>query len=141
MLTILGSRKFERAAVWISKARVAGSPRSSATSYLGSEVNGADVIIGLTGGNSQAVMARSLAPLLRDGPVILLIRGNTGGSLIVRRALDDAGCHADVDVAEMDNYPVFMLAVSWMKGFASREHGGPGCRRVTPTGDLNMLNF
>jgi len=37
--------------------------------------------------------------------VILLIQGNAGGSLIVRRALDDAGCQADVDVAEMDNYP------------------------------------
>jgi opine dehydrogenase len=50
-------------------------------------------------------VARSLAPLLRDGQVILLIQGNTGGSLIVRRALDDAGCQADIDVAEMDNYP------------------------------------
>jgi opine dehydrogenase len=50
-------------------------------------------------------VARSLAPLLRDGQVILLIQGNTGGSLIVRRALDDAGCRAEVDVAEMDNYP------------------------------------
>ncbi len=50
-------------------------------------------------------MARSLAPVLRDGQMILLIQGNTGGSLIVRRALDDAGCRADVDVAEMDNYP------------------------------------
>jgi len=34
-----------------------------------------------------------------------LIQGNTGGSLIVRRALDAAGCRAEVDVAEMDNYP------------------------------------
>src|SRR5205823_3306061 len=59
----------------------------------------------VTGGNSQAVVARSLAPLLRDGQVILLIQGNTGGSLIARRALDDAGSRAEVDVAEMDNYP------------------------------------
>src|SRR5205823_10056054 len=59
----------------------------------------------VTGGNSQAVVARSLAPLVRDGQVILLIQGNTGGSLIVRRALDDAGSRAEVDVAEMDNYP------------------------------------
>jgi hypothetical protein len=34
-----------------------------------------------------------------------LIQGNTGGSLIVRRALDAANCQAAVDVAEMDNYP------------------------------------
>jgi opine dehydrogenase len=76
-----------------------------ATADLGSAVGGADVIIVVTGGNTQAVVARSLAPLLIDGQVILLIQGNTGGSLIVRRALDDTGCRADVDIAEMDNYP------------------------------------
>jgi opine dehydrogenase len=76
-----------------------------ATTDLRSAVDGADVIIVVTGGNAQATVARSLAPLLRDGQVILLIQGNTGGSLIVRRALDAAGCKADVDVAEMDNYP------------------------------------
>jgi opine dehydrogenase len=59
----------------------------------------------VTGGNTQALVARSLAPLLRDGQVILLIQGNTGGSMIVRRALDEGGCRAEVDVAEMDNYP------------------------------------
>jgi len=68
-------------------------------------IDGADVIIVVTGGNTQSTVARSLAPLLRDGQAILLIQGNTGGSLIVRRALDDAGCRAEVDVAEMDNYP------------------------------------
>ena len=76
-----------------------------ATSDLRSAVDGADVIIVVTGGNAQAVVARSLAPLLRDGQVILLIQGNTGGSLIVRRTLDDARCRAEIDVAEMDNYP------------------------------------
>ena len=85
-----------------------------ATSDLRSAVDGADVVIVVTGGNAQATVARSLAPMLRDGQVILLIQGNTGGSLIVRRALDDAGCHADVVVAEMDNYPY-------------------SCRRLSPT--------
>ena len=66
-----------------------------ATTDLPSAVDGADVIIVVTGGNAQAVVARSLASLVRDGQVILLIQGNTGGSLIVRRALDDAGCRAD----------------------------------------------
>jgi opine dehydrogenase len=77
----------------------------SATTVLAAAVDGADVIIVVTGGNAQPVVARSLAPLLRDGQVILLIQGNTGGSLVVRRALEEAGCRADVDVAEMDNYP------------------------------------
>ena len=76
-----------------------------ATTDLRSAIDGADVVIVVTGGNAQATVARSLAPLLCDGQLILLIQGNTGGSLVVRRALDDAGCHADVTVAEMDNYP------------------------------------
>jgi opine dehydrogenase len=69
-----------------------------ATTDLATAVDGAEVIIVVTGGNAQA-------PLLRDGQIILLIQGNTGGSLMVRRALAAAGCRADVDVAEMDNYP------------------------------------
>jgi opine dehydrogenase len=77
----------------------------SATTEISAAVDGADVIIVVTGGNAQPAVARSLAPLLRDGQIILLIQGNTGGSLVVRRALDEAGCRADVDVAEMDNYP------------------------------------
>jgi len=84
------------------------------TSDLQSAVDGTDVIIVVTGGNAQATVAKSLASLLRDGQVILLIQGNTGGSLIVRRALDEAGCRADVVVTEMDNYPY-------------------SCRRLSPT--------
>src|SRR5262249_28457977 len=56
-----------------------------ATSDLRATVDGADVIIIVTGGNAQATVARSLAPLLRDAQIILLIQGNTGGSLVVRR--------------------------------------------------------
>jgi opine dehydrogenase len=85
-----------------------------ATTDLRSAVGGADVIIIVTGGNAQPAVARSLAPLLRDGQIVLLIQGNTGGSLLVRRALDEAGCRADVAVAEMDNYPY-------------------SCRRLAPT--------
>ena len=72
---------------------------------LAAAVDDADVIIIVTGGNFQADVARSLAPLLRDGQVILLIQGNTGGSLLVRRTLAACGSRAAVDVAEMDNYP------------------------------------
>ena len=45
-----------------------------ATTDLRSAVDGADVIIVATGGNAQATVARSLAPILRDGQVILLFR-------------------------------------------------------------------
>ena len=75
------------------------------TTDLAAAVDGADIIVIVTGGNAQETVARALAPLLRDGQIILLIQGNTGGSLVVRRALETAGCRAAVDIAEMDNYP------------------------------------
>src|SRR5271170_2168592 len=84
------------------------------TPNLRAAVDGADIIIIVTGGNAQEGVARLLAPLLRDGQLILLIQGNTGGSLVVRRALDATGCHAAVDITEMDNYPY-------------------SCRRLAPT--------
>jgi opine dehydrogenase len=85
-----------------------------ATADLPAAVEGADIIIVVTGGNAQEGVARGLAPLLRDGQLILLVQGNTGGALVVRRAMDAAGCAAMVDIAEMDNYPY-------------------SCRRLSPT--------
>src|SRR5207237_7663491 len=75
------------------------------TTDLAAATAGGDGILVVTGGNAQESVAAALEPLLRDGQIILLIQGNTGGSLVVRRALDRAGCRARVDVAEMDNYP------------------------------------
>jgi opine dehydrogenase len=76
-----------------------------ATPDLAAAIDGADIIAVCTGGTYQEAVARNLAPLLRGGQTILLIQGNTGGSLVVRRALDLALCRARVDIAEMDNYP------------------------------------
>jgi opine dehydrogenase len=75
------------------------------TTDLAEAVNGVSVIAVCTGGTYQESVATALAPLLRDGQVVLLIQGNTGGSLVFRAGLDAAGCAAAVDVAEMDNYP------------------------------------
>jgi opine dehydrogenase len=75
------------------------------TADVAEAVEGAEVIVIVTGGNFQEGAATALAPLLRDEQIILLIQGNTGGALVVRRALDRAGCVARVDIAEMDNYP------------------------------------
>jgi opine dehydrogenase len=75
------------------------------TTDLTEAVDGAAIIAVCTGGTYQESVAMALAPLLRDGQIVLLIQGNTGGSLVVRRALDAAGCTAAVDIAEMDNYP------------------------------------
>jgi opine dehydrogenase len=75
------------------------------TTDLTLAIDGAGVIAVCTGGTYQASVALALAPLLRDNQIVLLIQGNTGGALAFRRVLDDAGCAAAVDIAEMDNYP------------------------------------
>ena len=82
------------------------------TTDLAAACDGTDVIAVCTGGTYQAGVARGLAPLLRDGQTILLIQGNTGGSLAFRRVLNAAGCRAVVDIAEMDNYPYSCWRVS-----------------------------
>jgi opine dehydrogenase len=84
----------------------------AATTDLKAAIDGADIIIVCTGGTFQEAVATSLAPLLRDGQLILLVQGNTGGALVVRRALDKAGCKAKIDIAEMDNYPMS----AWKRG-------------------------
>jgi opine dehydrogenase len=81
------------------------SPLELVTTDLAQAVDGTDVIIVCTGSHYHAEVARSLAKLLRHGQTILLIQGGTGGSLVVRRELQAAGSTAEVDVAEMDNYP------------------------------------
>ena len=86
------------------------APLELVTPQLAPAVDGADVIIVVTGSHFHADVARGLAGVLRDGQTILLIQGGTGGSLVVRRELRAAGCRAAVDVAEMDNYP---YSLSW----------------------------
>jgi opine dehydrogenase len=79
------------------------------TAQLLPALDGADVIIVCTGSHKHAEVAGLLAPHLANGQTILLVQGGTGGSLVVRRELQRAGCRAHVDVCEMDNYP-FSLA-------------------------------
>jgi opine dehydrogenase len=81
------------------------APLERVTTDLADAVDGADVIIVCTGSHHHVEVARSLAKLVHDGQTILLIQGGTGGALVVRRELATAGSAADVDVAEMDNYP------------------------------------
>ena len=87
------------------------------TPDLAPAVDGADIVIVCTGSNYHAEVARSLAPRLRDGQTILLVQGGTGGSLVVRNELRRSGCRADVDVAEVDNYP---FSLAWPRPTAMR---------------------
>src|SRR5258708_40020635 len=48
------------------------APLEMATMDLKAAIDGADIIVIVTGGTFQEAVARSLAPLLRDGQLILL---------------------------------------------------------------------
>jgi opine dehydrogenase len=75
------------------------------TPELAPAVDGADVVVVCTGSTKHAEVAQLLAPILTSGQTILLVQGGTGGSLVVRNELRRAACRAEVDVAEVDNYP------------------------------------
>ena len=49
-----------------------------ATTDLATAVDGADVVIVISGGHTHATVARSLAPLLRNRQVLVLSRGILG---------------------------------------------------------------
>ncbi len=87
------------------------------TSELSPAVDGTDLIIVCTGSTHHAEVARLLAPHLRNGQTILLVQGGTGGSLVVRNELRRSGCRAEVDVAEIDNYP---FSLSWPRPTSMR---------------------
>lgn len=106
------------------------APVALATTELAGTVDGAELIVVVSGGNTQPGVARALAPLLRAGQLVLLIQGNTGGALVVRRELDRAGCRAEIDLAEMDSYP-----------YAMRRPGPARFRRTTEKRWLQVAAF
>jgi opine dehydrogenase len=98
----------ERGGIDVEGQREGFAPIELATTDLAAAVSGADLVTVVTVGNDHSAVARALAPHLVDGQIVLLIPGNTGGALVVRQALREAGCSGSVDVAEMDAFPLGM---------------------------------
>jgi opine dehydrogenase len=71
-----------------------------ATSDMAEALDGADVIMVVLPASGHRDIARSCAPHLRDGQVVILNPGRTGGALEFRQILNREGCTADVVVAE-----------------------------------------
>jgi opine dehydrogenase len=72
------------------------------TGDIGEAVEGADVIMVVIPAVYQRPTVKAMAPYLRDGQAIVLNPGATGGALEARATLDEAGCRAQVLVAETD---------------------------------------
>jgi opine dehydrogenase len=82
-----------------------------ATTDLGQAVKGAALLVVPTPAFAQEDIARALAPHLSDGQVIFLPPG-TFGSYVMARTLRNAGCLAQVAIAETGTLP-------WL----TRKHG------------------
>jgi len=70
------------------------------TSDIAEALDGANVIMVVVPASGHRDIARACAPHLRDGQIVVLNPGRTGGALEFRRILDREGCMADVVVAE-----------------------------------------
>lgn len=67
---------------------------SMITTDLSEAVEGAEIIMVTTVANSHKAVAKSLAPLLKDGQVVVLNPGRTCGALVFKQTLEDMGCTA-----------------------------------------------
>lgn len=79
------------------------APIKNATMDMAQAVNGADVVIIDVVADAHDWIATQLAPLLKDGQIVLLHPGYLGGTLCFQRALKAAGLRAKIDLAETDN--------------------------------------
>ena len=76
-----------------------GTPKV-ATSDIREAVRGVEVIMVVVPASGHADVARALAPVLRDGQIVVLNPGRTGGALETAHVLRENRCRADVIVAE-----------------------------------------
>jgi opine dehydrogenase len=72
------------------------------TSDMGEALEQAEVIMVVVPAMAHADIARVAAPHLRDGQIVMLNPGRTGGALEFVKVLNDNGCQADVTVAEAE---------------------------------------
>ncbi|MGD9100266.1 MAG: NAD/NADP octopine/nopaline dehydrogenase family protein [Anaerolineae bacterium] len=77
---------------------------SVVTSDMAEALDGSDAIMVVLPASGHRDVARLCAPHLRDGQIVVLHPGRTGGALEFRQILDRMGCNADVTVAEAGTF-------------------------------------
>ena len=74
------------------------------TSDLGEALQAAQMIMVVVPSSAHADVAKTTAPHLKDGQIVVLHPGRTCGALEFVKALHDNGCTADVTVAEAETF-------------------------------------
>jgi opine dehydrogenase len=72
------------------------------TSDMGEALEGANVVMVVVPATAHADIARATAPHLRDGQIVVLHPGRTGGTLEFVHVLRQCECETDVTVAEAE---------------------------------------
>jgi len=75
-----------------------------ATGDMGEALEGADILMVCVPAFGHAFIAEQCAPHLRDGQIVVLNPGKTGGALEFRNVLNQVGCSADVTIAEAQTF-------------------------------------
>jgi len=74
------------------------------TSDMKVAVKHANVLMVVVPSSAHASIAQEMAPYLKDGQIILLHPGRTGGAIEYDKVLRDSGCKADFTVAEAETF-------------------------------------
>jgi opine dehydrogenase len=74
------------------------------TSDVAEAVSRAEIIMVVVPSSAHADVAKSLAPHLRDGQIVVLNPGRTCGAIEFAKALKDQNCQAKVDLAETETF-------------------------------------
>ena len=74
------------------------------TSEIEAAIEAADVVMVVVPSSAHASIARSAAPFLRDGQIVVLHPGRTCGALEFAKVVRDAGSKADVTISEAETF-------------------------------------
>ncbi len=79
-------------------------PIALVTTDAGEALDGADIVMVVLPATGHAFVAEVCAPHLRDGQIVVLHPGRTGGALEFRHIILEMGCTADVLIAEAQTF-------------------------------------
>ena len=86
----------------LEEDQVVFGPLHVISSQIEEVLEGVHLIMVVVPASAHADIARTCAPFLHDGQIVILHPGRTGGALEFKRVLDEVGCTADVIIAEAE---------------------------------------
>ncbi len=86
----------------LEEDQVVFGPLHTVSSQMEEVLEGVHLVMVVVPASAHADIAHTCAPFLRDGQIVVLHPGRTGGALEFRRVLNEAGCTADVIIAETE---------------------------------------